>query len=56
MTGAKVRIKRDDQWVSLDVDELTYPEMKVFFTETEPQSAVDWAIFLGGWIRDNVGE
>ena len=54
MPGAYVRIKRNDEWLSLEVDELTDAEMETFFRQIEPDSGINWAIFLAQWIRDNV--
>lgn len=54
MTGAYVRVKRDEKWESIEIDQLSDEELEMFFAEeTNPKR---WAMFLAKWIRDNIRE
>ena len=56
MTGAYVRIARDDKWQSIEIDQLSDHEMDAFFSRpvSDKQTAEKWAKFALKWIRDNV--
>ena len=56
MTGMYVRIRRDDKWQNIEVDQLTDEELDRFFVAMGAAGQVRWAKALAGWIRDNVGE
>lgn len=53
MTGAYVRIKRDDEFQSIEFDQLTDEEI-FSFAEEMPNDGWKWAKFLAKWIRDNI--
>lgn len=55
VTGFFVRIKRDNEWQSLDVATLTDDELEEFFSRiTEVNILKNWVLVLVSWIRDNV--
>lgn len=54
MTGYFVRIERDGKWQAVELDQMTDEELEVFFKDNP--ASTKWAIGLGKWIRDNVGE
>lgn len=56
MTGAYVRIQRNGHWDSYEFDELEEEEMRDFLNGQDAAKLLEWAVFLGGWIRDNVRE
>ncbi len=56
MTSMYVRIRRDDKWQAIEVDQLTDEELDRFFVDLEAATLARWAKALAGWIRDNVGE
>ena len=56
MTGAYVRVQRNGEWQNLEIDELTDQELTTFLKEQTPDRVIVWAVFLAGWIRDNVKE
>ena len=53
MTGAYVRIQRDDKWQVVEIDQLTDDELDKWFQD-RPDDAEKWAKFLAKWIRHNV--
>jgi hypothetical protein len=55
MTGAYVRIKRDNRWQNIEFDQLTDDEMENFADEHE-SDGWKWAMFFAKFIRDNVSE
>lgn len=55
MTGAYVRIQRDGKWLNIEIDRLTNAELQQFMRDHH-QDAFTWAVFLAGWIRDNIKE
>ena len=52
-TGYFVRAERGGKWQSIDIIELTEPEIEKLF-ESNPQKAVQFVIALVGWINDHV--
>jgi hypothetical protein len=53
ITGAFVRIKREGEWQSVDIAELSDKELDEF-AEIKKEAGWMWAKFLAKWIRDNV--
>ena len=53
VTGAFVRIKRDDRWQAIDIATMTEEEL-IQLSEDQPARGWIWAIFLASWVRDNV--
>jgi len=56
MTGAFIRIKRNNEWDNIEIDQMTDEELD----QLEKDQGIDrgwlWAKFLAKWIRDNVTE
>jgi hypothetical protein len=52
MTEAYVRVQRNDEWLSIEIDQLTNEELDAL-AEAQPKDGWKWAKFLAGWIRDN---
>ena len=55
ITQLLVRIKRDDDWQSIEINQLTDDEIESYF-KRYPDSGCRWAIVLARWIRANVKE
>ena len=57
ITGAYIRVKRDNKWQNLDIACLTDDELDAWIG-TKPIYRDDngwgWTKFLASWIRDNV--
>jgi hypothetical protein len=58
MTGAYLRVKRDDQWQNIEIDQMTDAELDDMERRSgdDPAYAWSWVKFLAKWIRDNVSE
>jgi len=52
MTGFYVRIKRDEKWKPVEIDQMTDLELEIFFKDNP--ASTKWAIGLAKWIRDNL--
>ena len=55
ITQLLVRIKRDDDWQSIEINQLTDDEIESYF-KRYPDSGCRWAIVLAKWIRANIKE
>ncbi len=55
MTGAFIRIFRDDRWQSIEIDQLSDEELDELAVGL-PEDGWKWAKFLATWIRDNIGD
>jgi len=53
MTGAYLRIQRDDKWHNVEIDQLTDDELGQL-EKDQPDRGWFWAKFLAKWIRDNI--
>jgi len=56
MTGAFVRIKRDDKWQPVEIEKLSDLERAEFFNVQNNNSLLRWIDFLSNWITTNVTE
>lgn len=54
-TEAYFRIKRDGEWQSVEIDDMTDEELD-YISTVRPEMGWKWAKFLAAWIRDNVEE
>jgi hypothetical protein len=54
MTGIYVRILRDGQPHSVEVEDLSDAELQTWFASKDPEELVRWLVWLVGWIRDSV--
>ena len=52
-TGAFVRIKRNNTWQNIEIEQLTDKELNSFAKE-HPEAGWKWTKFLVKWIRNNV--
>jgi hypothetical protein len=52
MTGYYVRVRRDDRWQNLEIDELSDDELASL--HMPPALGREFALALARWIRDNV--
>ena len=55
ITQLLVRIKRDDDWQSIEINQLTDDEIESYF-KRYPDSGCRLAIALARWIRANIKE
>jgi hypothetical protein len=55
MTGACIRIAREDKWINVEFEQLTDREMDEF-KENHKEDGWKWAIFFAKFIRDNIQE
>ena len=55
MTGAYVRIARDNEWQNIEIDQLTDQELEDL-AGNRPDMGWEWAKFLAKWIRDNIDD
>lgn len=51
MTGAFLRVKRDDKWENLEVEFLTDEELDAAFLDRTPAALVSWIKMLCGHLR-----
>lgn len=51
MTGAYLRVKRNDTWENLEVEFLTEEELDAAFIDREPAALVSWIKMLCGHLR-----
>lgn len=54
MTGFYLRVKRNGEYVNLDIAEMTDQELQDFAMSQPVNRGWTWAIALAQWIRDNV--
>ena len=54
-TGAYLRIERDNEWVNIEIDQLTDDELDSL-AKDQPGEGWVWAKFLAAWIRDTLVE
>lgn len=55
MTGAYLRIRRDNRWLSIEIDQLTDDELDQL-AKDQPERGWVWAKFLAKWINEHVKE
>jgi hypothetical protein len=53
LTGYFVRIKRDNSYQNIEIDQFTDAELNEFATGP-PEDGWKWAVALAKWIRDHV--
>ena len=53
MTGAYVRVKRNEKCQSIEIEYLTDEEIGAF-ASAHSEDGWKWATFLAKWIRENV--
>jgi hypothetical protein len=56
MTGFFVRVERDAQWETVEIDQLGEEELRRFLAGRTEAELVRWIVGLVGWIRDHVEE
>lgn len=51
MTGAYLRVRRNDKWENVEVEHMTDDEIREKFATREPQELINWMIMLCQKIR-----
>ena len=54
MTGAYVRVKRQDKWENVEFELLTDKEMKEFIEKEKDEVGWNWAVFFAKYLRDTI--
>jgi len=55
MTGAYLRVKRNDKWENIEIDQMTDVELDAL-AERQPNDGWVWAKYLAKFIRDKCVE
>lgn len=51
MTGAYLRVKRDNKWENIEVEHLTFEELTAAFEQRDQHELVNWMWMLCGRLR-----
>ena len=55
MTGAYIKIKRNNKWKNIEIDQLTATELDQLAADF-PSDGWKWAKFLAQWIQKTIQE